>query len=151
LNLIGGPSHIDTFDMKPNAPVEIRGEFRPIQTSLPGLRICEHLPRTARVMDRACLIQSVTHTYNTHNPLAVMTGFAGGDFAQVHSRPTDPPSMGAICQYLGHGRTDVPTHAVLPCYPGWGLHHHRPGPWGGFLGKRYDPLVSTCNPTFDRP
>src|SRR6185369_15480881 len=53
LNLFGGPPHIDTFDMKPAAPDQVRGEFKPIDTVLPGLRICEHLPLTARVMDRA--------------------------------------------------------------------------------------------------
>ena len=58
-NLLGGPSHMDMFDMKPDAPVEIRGEFRPIRTSLPGLDICEHLPRTARWMHRAALVRTV--------------------------------------------------------------------------------------------
>src|SRR5438309_2203791 len=48
----GGPSHLDTFDLKPDAPAEVRGEFRPIATSVPGVRVCEHLPRTARVMHR---------------------------------------------------------------------------------------------------
>src|SRR5947208_2432901 len=70
-NLLGGPSHQDMFDLKPDAPPEIRGEFRPIATSLPGLRVCEHLPNTARWMHRAALIRTVTHTYNAHNPLAM--------------------------------------------------------------------------------
>src|SRR3954468_6079560 len=81
-NLLGGPSHMDMFDLKPLAPAEVRGEFRPIATSVPGLQICEHLPRTARLMHKACLIRSVTHTYNAHNPLPVMTGFTGGDPGQ---------------------------------------------------------------------
>src|SRR5438270_3678940 len=78
-NLLGGPSHMDMFDMKPDAPVEIRGEFRPIATSLTGLRICEHLPNTARLMHKACLIRTMSHTYNSHDPLAIMTGFTGGN------------------------------------------------------------------------
>src|SRR5882724_9242289 len=53
-NLLGGPSHIDMFDMKPGAPAEIRGEFQPIATSLPGLQICEHMPNLARLMHKAC-------------------------------------------------------------------------------------------------
>src|SRR5947208_7125565 len=76
-NLLGGPSHQDMFDMKPEAPPEIRGAFRPIATSLPGLQICEHLPQTAKWMHKATLIRSVTHTYNAHNPLAMMTGYIG--------------------------------------------------------------------------
>ena len=61
LNLFGGPSHLEMFDLKPKAPVEIRGEFKPISTSLPGLQICEHLPLTARWMNRATLIRTVSH------------------------------------------------------------------------------------------
>src|SRR5262249_22824683 len=100
-NLLGGPSHMDMFDMKPDAPAEIRGEFTPIQSSLPGLAVCEHLPRTARWMHRASLIRTVTHNYNAHNPLAMLTGFAGGENAQITAKNTDPPDVGAICQYLG--------------------------------------------------
>src|SRR5262249_30583368 len=59
-NLLGGPSHMDMFDLKPHAPAEIRGEFRPIATSVPGLQICEHLPSTARLMHKACLIRTFT-------------------------------------------------------------------------------------------
>src|SRR5208282_4952984 len=57
----GGPCHIDTFDMKPNAPAEIRGQFGSIATSVPGLRVCEHLPQTARVMDRLAIVRSMHH------------------------------------------------------------------------------------------
>ena len=65
VNLLGGPSHLDMFDMKPQAPVEIRGEFNPISTSLPGLHICEHLPMTARTMHHSTLIRAHTHTFTT--------------------------------------------------------------------------------------
>src|SRR4051794_16592306 len=61
-NLLGGPSHQDMFDMKPDAPAEIRGQFRPIATSLPGLQICEHLPRSAKWMHKATVIRTMTHT-----------------------------------------------------------------------------------------
>ena len=154
-NLLGGPSHQDMFDMKPEAPVEIRGEFRPIETSLPGLQICEHLPNVARWMNRCSLIRTVTHNYNAHNPLAMLTGYAGGLNAQLRPEPTDPPDIGAICQYLGMGRRDMPGAVCLPCYPGWGERKQypgirRPGPYGGFLGSRYDSLFSVCDPKFDR-
>jgi hypothetical protein len=149
-NLLGGPSHMDMFDMKPEAPAEIRGLFRPIQTSLPGLTICEHLPRTARWMHRASLIRTVTHNYNAHNPLAMMTGFSGGDNAQVTAKNTDPPDIGAICQYLEMGNRGVPGAVCMPCYPGWGEGIRRPGPYGGYLGKQYDPFFSLCKPIFAR-
>lgn len=68
-NLLGGPSHMDMFDLKPGAPAEIRSEFQPIATSLPGLQICEHLPSTAKWMHKACLIRTISHTYNSHDPL----------------------------------------------------------------------------------
>jgi hypothetical protein len=153
-NMLGGPSHQDMFDMKPDAPVEIRGEFQPISTSVPGLQICEHMPNTARRMHKACLIRSVTHGYNAHNPLNIMTGFLGGDLKQLRPERTDPPDIGAICQYLGMGPEDMPGAFCLPCYPGWGERSQypgirRPGPYGGFLGSQYDPLFSVCNPTFD--
>lgn len=147
-NLLGGPSHMDMFDMKPDAPAEIRGEFKPIATSLPGLQICEHLPNTAKWMHKACLIRTISHTYNSHDPLAIMTGFTGGN-PQLQAQPTDPPDIGAICQYVGLGPRDVPGAACLPCYPGWGQEgYRRGGPYGGFLGSQYDPLFSLCNPKF---
>ena len=76
--LLGGPPHQDMFDLKPEAPAEIRGPFQPIGTSVPGLQICEHLPRTAKIMHQASLIRTITHKYNSHNPLAMMTGYADG-------------------------------------------------------------------------
>ena len=102
-NLLGGPSHTDMFDMKPLAPPEVRGEFTSINTSLPGLDICEHLPLTSRLMHKASLIRTVTHNYNAHNPLAMMTGFALGKTQQLTADRTDPPDIGAVCQYLQMG------------------------------------------------
>ena len=152
-NLLGGPSHQDMFDLKPDAPAEIRGEFNPISTSLPGLQICELLPNTARLMHRATLIRSITHNYNAHNPLAMMTGFPNGENGQLTANRTDPPDIGAICQYLGLGAQNVPGAVCLPCYPGWGESGQypgirRPGPYGGYLGSQYDPMFSLCQPTF---
>ena len=154
-NLLGGPSQMDMFDLKPQAPVEVRGEFQPIQTSVSGLQICEHLPNTAKLMHQACLIRTVTHGYNAHNPLPIMTGFTGGNFGQIKAEPTDPPDIGAICQYLGMGPKGMPGAVCLPCYPGWGESAmypgiRRPGPYGGFLGSQYDPLFAVCDPKFNR-
>ncbi len=148
-NLLGGPSHLDMFDLKPLAPANIRGEFRPIATSLTGLRICEHLPTTARFMHKACLIRTISHTYNSHDPLPIMTGFTGAN-PQLQAQPSDPPDIGAICQYLGMGPRDMPGAVCLPCFPGSGESYRRGGPYGGFLGSQYDPLFALCNPTFAR-
>lgn len=154
-NLLGGPSQMDMFDLKPLAPAEVRGEFQPIATTVPGLQICEHLPNLARWMHKTCLIRSVTHSYNAHNPLPIMTGYTGGQFAQIAAEPADPPDIGAVCQYLGMGPPDVPGAVCLPCYPGWGESGmypgiRRPGPYGGFLGSQYDPVFAVCDPKFER-
>ncbi|MBI3464938.1 MAG: DUF1501 domain-containing protein [Planctomycetes bacterium] len=151
LNLFGGPSHIDMFDPKPEAPAEVRGEFKPIATSLPGLQICEHLPQTARWMDRATLIRSVTHGYNSHNPYNVLTGFTGGnDRENYFAKRTDHPSMGSVCQYVGIRPPDVPGYVVMPAHPGYSQGLRRAGPYGGYLGSQYDPVITMCDPKFER-
>ncbi len=149
-NLLGGPSHIDMFDLKPSAPDGIRGEFRPIATSLPGLQICEHLPRLARWMHRCTLIRSFSHGLDSHDPLTFMTGYADARPLDQASA-ADPPDIGAICQYLGLGPGDLPGAVCMPCFPGSGQNgYRRRGPYGGFLGKKYDPLFTRCQPTFGR-
>lgn len=147
IDLFGGPSHIDTFDPKPDAPDGIRGEFRTIPTALPGVRVCEHLPRLARRLDRLAVVRSVTHRYNSHNPYGVMTGFDGGhDQTDYCARPTNHPSVPSVCQYLGVGRgTDLPGYVVLPAVPGYTQGLRRAGPYGGYLGPRFDPVFSTAD------
>src|SRR6266566_8114111 len=66
----GGPSHLETFDPKPRAPSEVRGEYRTIATSVPGVRVCEHLPRTARLMNRLALVRGLHHPMRNHNSAA---------------------------------------------------------------------------------
>jgi hypothetical protein len=146
LDLFGGPSHIDTFDLKPAAPAEVRGEFKPIASSLTGVQVCEHLPRLAKWMHRVSLIRTVSHVYNSHNPYAVMTGFTGGnDREDYFARPSNHPSMGSVCQYFGVGRKHgLPGYVVLPAFPGYSQGLRRAGPYGGYLGNQYDPLFSTC-------
>ena len=152
LDLYGGPSHLDMFDPKPQAPAEIRGEFEAIATSLPGIPISEHLPRMSRWLDRTCLIRTVAHPYNSHNPYAVMTGYTGGqDQRDYFSSPTNHPSMGSVCHYAGLGRPGVPPYVVLPAYPGYSQGLRRAGPYGGYLGSQYNPLFAMCDPQFARP
>jgi len=148
-NLLGGPSHQDMFDLKPSAQAAIRGEFKPIATSVPGVQICEHLPQLARLMHQACLIRTFTHTFNSHDPLPFLTGYTDQGFLD-QAKPSDPPDIGAVCQYLGMGSPDLPGAVCMPCYPGWGEKWKRRGPYGGFLGSQYDPLFTRCEPTFAR-
>lgn len=151
LNLFGGPPHLDMFDMKPHAPANVRGEFRPVSTAVPGLHICEHLPQIAQRMDRCTLIRTYSHRYNSHNPYNVLTGFDGGkDRENYFARPSDHPSMGSVCRSLGMGRTDIPPYVVMPAYPGYSQSLRRAGPYGGYLGKRYDPLITVCTPRFPK-
>ncbi|AMV26974.1 Sulfatase [Gemmata sp. SH-PL17] len=147
LDLFGGPSHIDTFDMKPDAPPEIRGEFKSIPTVLPGVRVCEHLPLLARRLDQMTVVRSVSHKYNSHNPYGVMTGFDGGhDQTDYFARPTNHPSVPSVCQFFGVGRGhDLPGYVMLPAAPGYTQGLRRAGPYGGYLGPRFDPVSSTAD------
>jgi hypothetical protein len=150
LNLFGGPPHIDTFDMKPAAPENVRGEFKPIGTSVPGLSICELLPLTAQVMDRATLIRTYSHKYNSHNPYNVYTGFDGGnDRENYFAKRSDHPGMGAVCQSLNLGATDIPRYVIMPAYPGYSQALRRSGPYGGYLGSQYDPLFTIWDKKFE--
>jgi hypothetical protein len=79
----GGPSHVDTYDMKPDAPAEIRGEFRPIRSNVPGLNLCELLPKQARIADRFSLVRSATWVEPDHQRIEIFTGFP-----KTHRRPS---------------------------------------------------------------
>jgi hypothetical protein len=150
LYLHGGAPTQDMFDLKPAAPVEIRGEFKPIATNVAGIQICEHLPRTARWINRCAIVRSVHHRAGCHNTLPSFTGSEQPvDVNDPIPRDSFPPGMGAVCEYLKPPHIDVPHYVALPRYLGWGFALKRPGPWGGFLGKRYDPLCSGCAPVID--
>jgi hypothetical protein len=107
--LDGGPSHLDTFDLKPDAPSEVRGDFRPIPTSVPGIQICEHLPRTARVMRHVALCRSLTHELGNHD--------TGSHYLLTGHRPTpvvEYPSVGSIvAMEAGPGRM-MPPYVAIP-------------------------------------
>ena len=151
LNLFGGPPHMDMFDLKPNAPTNIRGEFQSISTAVTGLQICEKLPRLAQLMDRATLIRTYSHRYNSHNPYNVLTGFDGGnDRENYFSKRTDHPSMGSVCEYLDVGPKDVPRYVLMPAFPGYTQALRRAGPYGGYLGSGFNPLFTVCEPSFAR-
>lgn len=128
--LYGGPSHIDMYDLKPQAPVEFRGEFKPIQTTLPGVAICEHLPMQARIFDKIALLRSCTISADTgHNDVEVTTGFNRNLNLREHH-----PSMGSVVSKLRGGNTEgIPPYVNLRLDPRIALD----GPYGvepGFLG-----------------
>ncbi|MFP6765878.1 MAG: DUF1501 domain-containing protein, partial [Planctomycetaceae bacterium] len=149
VNLLGGPSHIDMFDMKPLAPVEIRGGFDPISTSVPGLQICEHLPLTARTMHHSTLIRTHSHLYNTHSPYNLLTGYSGPVLVNNVAKPDDQPCIGSVMQYAGLRSDHVPPFVWMPSHPGHSQSKRRAGPYGGFLGRTYDPLFTSYTPAFE--
>ena len=151
INLFGGPPHMDMFDLKPNAPKNIRGEMIGTPSAIPGLPICSLMPGIAGLMDEATLIRTYSHKYNSHNPYNVLTGFDGGNDAENYfAKRSDHPSMGSICQHLDIGPRDVPRYVLMPAFPGYGQSLRRAGPYGGYLGSRYDPLFTVCEPKWDR-
>lgn len=152
LYLQGGPATQDMFDLKPDSPIGIRSEFRPIATSAPGIAVCEHLPRTARWMHKTAVVRTVHHAGGCHNNLPMYTGYDVPPADIDSSRPTDPPSMGSVCTYLLRDTPSLlPPYVYLPCPLGWGEFKKKPGPHGGFLGQRFDPFSMECTATIDHP
>src|SRR5579864_1754992 len=92
--LLGGPPHLDMWDLKPNAPAEIRGPFRPIPTTVPGLQICEHLPRMAGLADRFSLVRSVSHNNHNHTPMIYYTLTGRGVEQPNQDNDVRPPQRG---------------------------------------------------------
>lgn len=152
LYLLGGAPTQDMFDMKPNAPAEVRGEFNPIETSAPGIQVCELLPQTSRWMHKAALVRTVNHRGGCHNPLPSYSGSEEplADLTATTTSDNYPPSMGSVCEYLAGGKKPAPDYVYLPNYLGWGQSIRRPGPYAGFLGHRYDPYCSECDPSLDK-
>jgi hypothetical protein len=139
----GGPSHLDTYDMKPNAPKEIRGEFKPVATSASGIHISEHLPHMAKRMHKVALVRSIHHTNRLHDSASteLFTGRQGpkGDREEFGPIPQFFPCHGAVLHHQNRAiRRDV-HHAVLP----WLFHNviDVPCQGGGFLGSKYDPFM----------
>ncbi|MFM7163111.1 MAG: DUF1501 domain-containing protein, partial [Planctomycetaceae bacterium] len=150
--LSGGPSQLDMWDPKPEAPREIRGEFSSIETATPGLRICEHLPRTARRSERLAVIRTLSHTEHNHllathvaltgRPTPVPRG--GSDLDRVQSR-TDFPNFAAALDFVRPRNDGVPSGVSLPNYLIEGPLTW-PGQHAGFLGVRHDPWSINSDP-----
>ncbi|MFO0892890.1 MAG: DUF1501 domain-containing protein [Isosphaeraceae bacterium] len=148
LHQFGGPSHIDTFDMKPDAPDGIRGEFRPIATSQPGLTITEHLPRFATVLDRFAQIRSVHHTMRNHNSATFysLTGHAPPlDDIRLRDTPELYPAYGStVARFRPSEDPAVPSFVAYPHVLRDGS--VTPGQHASFLGKRFDPFFVGQDP-----
>ncbi|MEY4179896.1 MAG: hypothetical protein RLY70_3470 [Planctomycetota bacterium] len=145
----GGPAHQDTWDMKPDAPPEVRGEFRPIATNLPGVHICEHFPRLATRLDKLCQIRSVTHTNADHTVSThyLLTGMPPPPTNQLRLQW---PHVGSVLSRLGRGRGALPPFISMRPK----LENEVPrfveqsqGQFAGWLGPIYDPLTIDGDPS----
>ena len=149
LYLFGGPSQLDTFDPKPDAPAEVRGDMKSIRTNVPGIDICEHLPNVAKVMDRVTLIRSLNHPWNFHGMQYATTGLPQGTIPieETQQHPEQWPFVGSVATYLDHKthgakpKGSVPDNVVLP----WLLSSKRTmppyaRPHAAYLGGEFDPI-----------
>jgi hypothetical protein len=152
LFMYGSPSQLETFDPKPDAPVEVRGELGCIPSSVPGLNVCERLPRLAQMMDKVSLIRSVSHQYAIHGVAFATTSNPRIELS-MELNPRDVnhwPFIGSVVDHVDGRRragtnarpSPVPRNLVLP----WAFSSQRvgevarAGPYGGFLGQAYDPI-----------
>jgi hypothetical protein len=137
ISMGGGPSHIDMYDLKPHAPAEVRGEFRPIDTAAPGIQISEHLPLQAQVFDKLAVIRSGTHEIASHLPAShyIQTG-------HPQSRPsadnTHPATGAVVSRLIGASAPGLPPYVAVP----------KPGAYGraAYLGAAYNPFTLGSEP-----
>ena len=143
LFLVGGPSQLDTWDMKPDAPSEIRGPYKPIKTNVPGIEVSENFPRMAKHADKYAILRSVYHTaaavHDTGHQM-MQTGrlFQGG---------VEHPHFGCVLSKLKGSKGDVPAHVLLPKPIGNTGGNMPHGQNAGFLGKTFDPFVLNADPS----
>jgi uncharacterized protein (DUF1501 family) len=136
INLAGGPSHLDTLDMKPNAPAETRGEFKPIQSKLPGLSVCEYLPRIAQAADQFTLIRGISHTTGDHPQ--------GQAYIAAGNRPGPAvkyPSYGSVAMKELPADPDLPPYVAIP-QTEWNA---------GYMGDAFAPFKTNAVPKPGEP
>jgi hypothetical protein len=136
INLAGGPTHLDTFDMKPNSPSEYRGEFNPIQTNVPGIEICEHMPKLAQAMDKFVILRGITHSLAAHE--------LGSQYVNTGNRPIPSlefPGYGAVISKELGGPEDLPANVAIP----------NTAQKTGYLGVRYAALSTGSTPKAGQP
>jgi hypothetical protein len=158
LYLYGSPSQLETFDMKPDAPVEIRGELKPIPSTIPGLPVCELLPNLSKVMHLTTVLRTLTHVYPIHGVAYATTGVEQID-VPMELNPRDSrhwPFIGSAVDYVlrqnGQRPGRVPNNIALP----WPMSSHRvgevarAGPYAAFLGGGYNPIWTEFRGTATR-
>jgi hypothetical protein len=124
----GGPSHMDMYDLKPDAPMEFRGEFKPIPTNVPGVQICEHFPMQARMWDKLAVVRSLS-SVDEHSDSLVMTGYS-----ENQNRTQHHPSFGSVVSKLRASASDIP--------PFVSLRGMAPGTEPGYLGIAHRPFTA---------
>jgi hypothetical protein len=144
--LNGGPSQLDLWDMKPDAPAEVRGELKPIATNVPGIQISELLPLLARHVDKFKIVRSVTHPCSVHTTgvYTMLTGTIHGTplVDQLRALPEDHPHLGSIVARHRGSSGGLPPFVTLPkLFEAPPVDGIWPGQNAGFLGRRYDPFV----------
>jgi hypothetical protein len=155
--LNGGPSHLDMWDMKPNAPREIRGPFQPIATTAPGVQLSEHLPRLATLLHHCTLVRSVHHSVNNAHAAAVYAGLTGHDRGEKGggAGPEDYPAIGSVVGMCRPPSQPVVSYVSMPYITQEGAGGPpQPGFFGGLLGRARDPLFVLRDPnapTFAMP
>lgn len=149
--LFGGPSHIDLWDMKPDAPLDVRGDFRPIDTRVPGMQLCEHLPMLAQQTDKLCLLRSMHHGDPVHGTACsqMITG-------RPHRRagttdvlaPDDWPSLSSMVMRYGRANGGLPPSIVLPWYLMFPSQGQRiAGQSGGLMGEQHNAFLVEGDPS----
>jgi hypothetical protein len=143
--LFGGPSQLDLWDMKPAAPLEIRGQFQPISTSAAGVQICQHLPLLAGQMHRVCLVRSMNHRMAVHGP-ACSELYSGRPYplppVTDQARREDWPSLASLMTRSGSGATGLPRAIVMPWHSQFmGQSERIAGQTGGRMGEQYNPFL----------
>lgn len=136
VNLGGGPTHLDTFDLKPDAPAEFRGEFKPIATNVPGIQISEHLPKLAACADRYAILRGVSHTLAAHE--------LGSSYVHTGNRPIASlqfPAFGSVAARELAGPAELPCYVAVPT--------SRQG--AGYLGVRYAAFGTNATPKAGQP
>lgn len=148
----GAPSHIDLWDMKPEAPEEVRGTFRPIETNVPGIQISELMPEVAKRADLLAIVRTVHHTHGGHNS-GMHWSIVGRpyriDSTLINPGRADVPSFGTLAGWLalqeGYS-APVPPYVITPFPHCDSTQYLTPGQFGGCLGSRYDPFVLNADP-----
>lgn len=148
----GGPSHIDTWDMKPDAPADIRGEFKPIPTNVSGIRISELMPKLAKMADKYAIVRSVNHTHGGHNSGMYWSTVGRSypiDSTLINPSRNDYPSLGTLVGWLAQQngyQGSLPPYVITPSPHCDSTVYLTPGQFGGMLGSRYDPFVLDSDP-----